>query len=158
MKRHRWTQAARAPVRLPENRVLISNLLIPRPAPPKSFVLKIVFPFGTTVERSGVTHLTVPTPDGKLEIWPDASNLMAAVTPGIASLRFANKAYQSLAVQKGILVKSPKTVVIFTHTVGENDDAKDTGTFSPWRRPATAAEIILRKMRDRFIESILRLP
>ena len=115
-------------------------------------MLKIVFPFGTTVERSGVTHLTVPTPGGELGISPDDSNIMAAVAPGIASLRFGDNGGQSLAVQKGIVITSPRTVVIFTSTVSENGDEK----VSPWRRPATAAEIILRKMRDRFIESFLR--
>lgn len=118
----------------------------------KCLQLKIVLPSHSALLRSGVTQLALPTPAGSFTVVPDGSNLIAAVGPGMAKWQGLGCPEEEVALERGVLIKVGTSVVILTQAVEERKPGL-AGLL-----PGTStSDIIFSKMKDGFIESVIKL-
>jgi F-type H+-transporting ATPase subunit epsilon len=74
--------------------------------------LKILLPFITFLEQSGVTSVVAETEGGAFGILPHRLDCVAALTPGILSYRMDSQNEQYIAIDEGVLVKTGLLVLV----------------------------------------------
>jgi len=74
--------------------------------------LKILLPFGTFAQKTGVTRIVAETDAGSYGFWPNRLDCVAALVPGILIYQNGQDAEVFVAVDEGILVKTGTNVSI----------------------------------------------
>jgi F-type H+-transporting ATPase subunit epsilon len=74
--------------------------------------LKILLPFQTFAERTGVSRIVAETPEGSFGFLPHRQDCVAALVPGILIYQLATEAEVYVAVDDGVLVKTGLDVLV----------------------------------------------
>lgn len=77
-----------------------------------TMTLKVLLPFDVFAEETDVASLVVETAQGAFGVLPQRLDCVAAVVPGILSVRSVGQGETFIAVDEGVLVKTGSTVAI----------------------------------------------
>jgi len=80
--------------------------------PPDRMTLKILLPFQSFLEKSGVRCIVADTNGGSLGLLPHRLDCVAALRPGILSYEVDGAAETFVAVDEGVLIKTGTDVLV----------------------------------------------
>jgi F-type H+-transporting ATPase subunit epsilon len=80
--------------------------------PPDLMTLRILLPFQSFLEKSGVTRIVAETSAGSVGLLPHRLDCVAALTPGILTYQAAGESEIFVAVNEGVLIKSGTEVSV----------------------------------------------
>jgi F-type H+-transporting ATPase subunit epsilon len=80
--------------------------------PPDQMTLRILLPFQTFLEKSGVSRIVAETGDGSFGLLPHRLDCVAALTPGILTFAIEGQGETFVAVDEGVLIKSGSAVSV----------------------------------------------
>lgn len=79
--------------------------------------VKIVTPYGTTLDKVDVKAVTIPTKEGVITVMDDHIPILYIVTPGVMEIKFEDGSSNEVAVSKGVVeVLRESTVNIMADT------------------------------------------
>jgi F-type H+-transporting ATPase subunit epsilon len=65
--------------------------------------LKIVTPYGTTLDKVDVQSVTVPTKEGVITVMDEHIPILYMVVPGVIELKFEDGTSNEVAISKGVI-------------------------------------------------------
>ena len=74
--------------------------------------LKILLPFGTWADKTGVSRIVAETSEGSFGLLPHRLDCVAALAPGILTYEAGGEGMVYLAVDEGVLVKTGRDVLV----------------------------------------------
>jgi len=80
--------------------------------PPDRMTLKILLPFQSFLEKSGVVRIVADTESGSFGLLPHRLDCVAALKPGILSFEADGEAEAFVAVDEGVLIKTGADVFV----------------------------------------------
>ncbi len=80
--------------------------------PPDRMTLKILLPFQSFLEKSGVSRIVAETSSGSFGLLPHRLDCVAALRPGILSFMADGEAEAFVALDEGVLIKTGTDVFV----------------------------------------------
>jgi F-type H+-transporting ATPase subunit epsilon len=78
----------------------------------ESMTLRILLPFKSFLEKSGITRIVAETSTGSFGLLPHRLDCVAALTQGILTYQAAGESEVFVAVDRGVLIKAGTTVSV----------------------------------------------
>jgi len=110
--------------------------------------LKILLPFKVFAEQTGVSRIVAETPAGAFGLLPRRLDCAAALTPGILTYETADEGEVFVAVDRGVLVKAGKDVLV---SVRRAMSGADLGQL----RQAVEQEFLKLDAREQNVRSVM---